>query len=110
LDSKNKIIVILAVLIIAFTVFSYLKNLNFKEKNIENNPEIIKSCDESCKTENCLYDCYESKVNIAAASKDIKLCNDIKPDSVKSLCLDKVHFALNNCDKILNQELKAICK
>ncbi|MEK6907424.1 MAG: hypothetical protein AABW45_02755 [Nanoarchaeota archaeon] len=101
----------LIVLIVIFIAITYLKNLNTQEKTVQDiAEEKSKTCDETCKTSNCLYGCYSVKINVAIAEKDIGKCSEIKNDEIKQSCLDQVNLVLKNCNDIKNQNLKALCQ
>lgn len=96
LDNKYKIIISLVILVLAFTVINYLSNLNLEGKEtpiVKEEVFVQKTCEESCKTESCLYNCNSKIINVAIAEKNIIKCNEIKTESIKNLCIEEVNSA-----------------
>lgn len=121
LDNKNKLILFVVILIIAFIVITYLKNLNIKEQAKDNEQLIIprpKTCEESCNNnQECMKSCYSIQLNKAIATKDINLCNEIPNQEFKQTCKDNINFNLaqlnkdvSKCDLISNNDVKQTCK
>lgn len=114
LNNKYNVVLILVILIILFSVITYLKSTNTKEKSTEQNINKIltqqKTCEELCTTSNCFAGCYSTLINVAIAEKNIAKCNEINNKETKQSCFDQVNLALKNCDKILNKGLKDICQ
>ena len=114
LNNKYKVALILVMLIVLFSVITYLKSVNTKEKNIDQNINKVviqqKTCEELCATSDCFAGCYSTLINVAVAEKNIAKCNEINNKETKQSCFDQVNLALKNCDKILNKGLKDICQ
>ena len=122
MENKNKLILFIIILIIAFVVITYLKNLNVKEKTIVDTQQIttpkLLTCEESCNdNQECIKGCYIIKLNQAVVSKNIKLCEEIPDQEYKQTCKDNVNFNLAQlnkdilkCDLILNNDAKETCK
>ena len=111
LNNYKNVALVLVILIIAFVVITYLKSLNVQEKLPEAEELTIpkKSCEETCKTDDCFYGCYFGLINIAVAEKNIDKCKEVEIDSIKQQCLDKVNLASGNCGKIKDQGLRDLC-
>ena len=107
MNNYKNIFIFLGVLVIVFIIILFLKSENLEEKQISQVVE--KTCEEKCQTENCLYGCYSVTINIAIAEKNIARCNEIKSSNTEQRCKDEVNFALKNCDKILDEELRSAC-
>jgi len=111
LNNYKNVALVLVILIVVFVVITYLKNLNVQEKlpEVEESAIVKKTCEETCKTDDCFYGCYYGLINIAVAEKNFDKCEDIKIDLIKEQCFDKVNLASGNCDKIKDQGLKELC-
>lgn len=121
LDNKNKLVLFIVILIIAFIIITYLKNLNVKEQTKFTQQNVVSrplSCEEACNNnEECLKSCYIITSNKAVASKDINLCNEIPDKEIKQTCKDNVNFNLaqlnkdiSRCDLISKEGVKETCK
>ena len=121
-DNKHKLVLFIAILIIAFTVITYLKNLNVNE---EKSPDSFRvtvkkpiACEESCNNNReCLKSCYTIKMNQAIATNDFSVCDKIPDSTLKETCRDNLNFNsaqiskdISKCDLILNINVKETCR
>jgi len=116
---KKNIIITLVVLVLVFIVLiSVIPNKEPPESLLEPQKQIISSltCEERCKNNECLKDCYTITINQAVLSQDISLCSTIPLEESKQSCIDKVNLKTailskdqGKCNLIVNENLKQTC-
>ncbi len=112
----TNVIVILAVLVIAFILITLIKGPSSKEAEVLIASREL-SCIESCNgNEICMQECDTITINQAVLAKDLNKCKEIEDIESNVLCKDKVIFSLavsekdiSKCEDIINLELKNLC-
>ena len=118
---KNiRVIITIAILIIAFILIILIKTPSPKEQfnqEVKVPPLRNLTCLETCDgSKACIEQCNTIIINQAVLLKDLNKCNEIEDEVSNNLCRDKVTFTLAvlnkdiaRCNNIINIELKDLC-